>query len=287
MLGSTFYHSTIRKYVMTFGVLFNDIEIPRYDADGKLDQMLKVPLSYAKKEKVLARITADPGADRQAAVVLPRMSFELLSLEYDGDRHLNPVNKLVHRTSNTYATVFNPVPYNFNFQLHTYVKAAEDGTKIVEQYLPFFVPEFVAAAHLIPEAGTTNLPFIHTRTTLDDQGYEGNFLDRRVLVWTSEFTLKAFLWGPERDVPVIKFVNVSFYDSSSFDDIRDAVGNSSPIDRVTVRPGLAANGQPVSNVQSSVPLNQIEANDDFGYIVTDYGNLDPEEGTGGSNEPIT
>jgi hypothetical protein len=271
MFGHTWYFSTIRKYVILFGTLFNDIRITREDKNGNVVDLLKVPLSYAPKEKMLARFENDPDIDRPFATLLPRMSFEQISMEYDGSRKLPTVGKIVVKdptNPNKLKYQYNPVPYNLKFRLYVYVKNAEDGTKIIEQILPFFTPEWTVTVRLIQEMNVTmDIPVILDDIGIEDS-YNGNFQDRRALIWTLEFTVKGYIYGPIKKTAIIKFANTNFYIPSVPDgQLNTAVGNTDPVERVTIRPGLTANGQPTSNLANSISLSEIEADDDFGFII--------------------
>lgn len=272
MFGHTFYFSTIRKYVILFGTLFNDIHITRADASGNVTQLLKVPLSYAPKEKVLTRIAADPEIDKQAAILLPRMSFEMVKMEYDGSRKLPTINRMVKIDSdsaNKFKYQYNPVPYDLQFKLYIYAKNAEDGTKIVEQILPFFTPDWTTTVNLIPEMDIKmDIPVVMNNIDIQDI-YEDNYKKRDSLIWTIDFTLKGYIYGPVRTSKIIKFANTTFYIPNVDDGkLRTAIGTTDPIDRVTVKPGLTANGEPTTNNSLTIPYTEIEADDDFGYITT-------------------
>lgn len=269
MFGHTWYFSTIRKYVILFGTLFNDIHIVRTNAAGTTTHLLKVPLSYAPKEKMMARLDNDPNIDRETAVLLPRMSFEMTNVSYDGTRKLNTLGRIAVKdaSANKLKYQYNPVPYNFDFTLQIYVKNAEDGTKILEQILPFFTPEWTSTVNLIPEMNVTmDIPVVMNNISVEDT-YEGSFETRRALIWTLNFTLKGYIYGPIKKTSVIKFANTTFYiPDPRITELRDAVGNTAPNDRVTVAPGLDANGNPTSNASLSIDRNLIEADDDFGFI---------------------
>lgn len=271
MFGHTWYFSTIRKYVILFGTLFNDVRITREDKNGNVVDLLKVPLAYAPKEKMLARFENDPDINRPFATSLPRMSFEMINMSYDGSRKLHTVGRSVVKDTNTSKLKYqyNPVPYNINFRLYVYVKNAEDGTKIIEQILPFFTPDWTTTVKLIPEMEIImDIPVILNDIGMEDS-YEGNFQDRRALIWTLDFTLKGYIYGPVKKSSIIKFANTNFYIPSVPDgQLQDAVGNTPVAERTTVRPGLTANGTPTSNLSQSVALSEIEADDDFGYIIT-------------------
>lgn len=244
-----------------------------------------MPISYGPKEKVLAMVTANPELTMQSAVgTLPRISFEMTSLEFDAERMLNPittVSVVQDVVTNDYKHQFRPVPYNWNYTLWVYAKDVEDGNKVVEQILPFFTPEFPTKVEMVPEMETTiNIPVVLRSPVAPADTYEGDFVTRRILVWTLNFTMKGYVFGPITQDKVIKFANVNFY-VPTVSDLTTAIGNSTPVDRVTSQPGLTANGEATSNISLTIPYAQIHADDPYGYINIVYGNLDSQEGTGG------
>lgn len=260
MLGHNFYHQHIRNYVAMFGTLFNDVYIQRQDSE-----VLKVPIAYGPREKFLARMD-DPDF-RNQAVVLPRMSFEITSMNYDSARKLNKSTKLQYpATSNSKRlTAFNPIPYNINFELAIMVKNAEDGTRIIEQILPFFTPDFTASVILDSSMDLRyDVPLVLENHSIEDT-YEGSFETRRALIHTLQFTLKAYLLGPVTEAAVIKFANTNIY---SPDDVTTAVSNTSTqfVEQVNTTPGLTANGEPTSNSSDTVAYTEINASDDYGFI---------------------
>ena len=276
MLGHTFYHNTIRRYVILFGTLFNDIHINRVDTGGSVTQTIKVPISYGPKEKMLARLDADPNLNRPA-IVLPRMSFELTDLNYGPTRKLNTIGKIVAANPNDTNAAkyqYTPVPYDLNFILSIAVKNADDGTRILEQILPFFTPNWNSTVDLIPELGIKlDVPIVLNAVSSEDS-YEGDFEARRSIVWTLSFTMKGYIFGPTRPAngsgggQLIKLANVNFYDTSTYTNINDAVGNLDVVENITITPGMLANGSPTSNASLSVSSDQINANDNYGYIIT-------------------
>lgn len=275
MFGSTFYYSTIRKYVTLFGSLFNDIHITRTNSTGKTTQVMHVPITYGPKEKMLARVIQDPNIDRSAAIQLPIMSFEMTNFDYDGTRKLPTVGKTTVQGANNSNSNFqyNPVPYNIGFVLHIYVKNAEDGSKIVEQILPYFTPDWTVTAQLIPEMNISmDVPIILNRVTLEDS-YDGEFKDRQALIWVLDFTLKGYIYGPIKTQKIIKFVNTNLYDPEvPTGQLPEAVGVTPKIINIEVQPGLLANGSPTFNASLSIPAANITANDSFGYVtnLTEY-----------------
>ena len=268
MFNQQFYFQTIRKYVSLFGTLFDEIFISKYNnITGHLEQLIKVPVTYAPKEKMLARVGQDPDLDRPSATVtLPFISFEMTDVRYDQDRKLPTTNRISKTSSNSNALLYqyNPVPYTFGFRLYVYVKNAEDGTKIIEQILPYFTPEFSVSVNLIPEMDVTmDIPIVLHSISQEDS-YEGNFAERRALIWTLDFTLKGYIYGPIKTSAIIKFANTVTYFPSG--NIATSVGNTTFNSSTTIQPGLTANGTPTSNAAASIPVNQITANSDFGYV---------------------
>lgn len=262
MFKQPFYHATIRKYVAYFGAIFADITIQRTNSNGDTTGVLKVPLQYAIKEKMLARVLGDPNIDRKDAIALPAMSFELKSFLPDPIRRIGAVNQLVRKdpnNANAYKTLFVPVPYNFSFALYVLVKNAEDGTKIVEQIAPYFTPEWTATLELIPEMGfSQDIPIVLNTVSVQDTFTE-DYKDRVTLMYELDFTMKGYLWGPVKDKPLVKFVKTTLY----------AEDSNSAFKSFTLQPGLLANGQPTSNASLSVNTNTIFVDDNWDYAETD------------------
>jgi len=273
MFGQQFYFQTIRKYVSLFGTLFDDIIIERTDSAGNLTAVIKVPITYAPKEKMLARTQQDPNIDRPTATMtMPFMSFEMTDVRYDGSRKLKTITRsanVLANSPNTLQYQYNPVPYNFGFRLYILVKNAEDGTKIVEQILPYFTPDFTVTLELIPQMNELkDIPVVLNSITQEDT-YTGNFTERQALIWTLDFTIKGYLYGPVMNNGVIKFVFANYYTPEIPDDqLSTAVGNTAIISQTIDQPGLTANGQPTSNAAASIPVSQIQITDDYGFVIT-------------------
>ena len=262
MFGHNYYHGTIRRYVVLFGTLFNQIYINRPDSVHNETKSVKVPIAYGPKEKVLARLTADPELNRMPAIVLPRIAFEITDIQYDGSRKLNTIGKRYMPDGDNASNIkyqFNPVPYNINFSMSIMVKNADDGTRIVEQILPFFTPEWTTTVELIPEMDITmDIPLILNDVRVSDQ-YEGNFEERRSLTWDLTFTMKGYIFGPVRKAGIIKFANSNIFSTLT---------SNTQLSNINIEPGLTANGLPTSNASLSIDLSQIYPDDDFGYIIT-------------------
>ena len=269
MLSSPYYHGTLRKYVTLFGTLFNDLYINRVDSAHNVTNTIKVPLMYAPREKVLARLEADPNLQKPIATVLPRMAFEITTMTYSPARKLPTIGKntKVFDDATQLKYSYNPVPYDISFSLYIMVKNQEDGTQILEQILPYFTPEWTTTINLIPELNIVqDIPLVLLNVTPQDT-YEGNFEERRVITWTLDFIMKGYFYGPVRKSKTITLANTNFFDASRYDDIDNAVGVAPRVDGSTVEPGLTANGQPTSNASLSVDRDEITANSQYGFIV--------------------
>lgn len=267
MFRQSFYFGTLRKYVTLFGTLFDDIFITREDKDGIRQALIKVPVTYAAKEKMLSRVVSDPNIDRpMATTTLPLISFEMTNITYDGARKLNTIRRSVvsGTDANSMKYQYNPVAYNIGFRLYIYVKNAEDGTKIVEQILPYFTPDWTTSVHLIPEMNITmDIPIILNSINQEDT-YNGGFKERQAIIWTLDFTLKGYIYGPVKTGAIIKFANTILYSPSG--NLVSSVGNTSPSSYSTIQPGLTEDGKPTSNIDESIDPNFIYATSDFGYV---------------------
>ena len=214
MLGNAqFYHRTIRKMVVVFGTLFNDLEIVRYTQAGVPKEKWKVPLTYSPKERFLTAITSDPDLIKSINTVVPRMSFNLDSLEYDVQRkQISTLMNFAKSSDNTtVSTQFVPIPYNFQFSLSIYVRNTEDGTQILEQILPFFTPDFNVTVDFIPEMDQKyNVPIIldSVASTVE---YEGGMSEgsTRLILWDLTFTAKSYIWPPVNSGKYIKSANTN------------------------------------------------------------------------------
>ena len=213
MLGKHFYNESIRKTIIGFGTLFNNIELRRKDIDNNTVQTIKVPLAYGPMEKFLARIEAEPNLDqrRPTQIQLPRISFEMKGISYDPTRKLSPTQVCKSpksgETEKTYSH-YVPVPYNLDFEVSIISKNNDDAVQILEQILPFFQPYFSITINMISQTDEKkDIPILLNGVTLQDE-YEGNFTTRRTMIYTLTFVAKTYIYGPVTTSEIIKKVNV-------------------------------------------------------------------------------
>ena len=238
MLDQRFYWGTIRKAIVAFGNMFNNINVERRDADGNIIQILKVPLSYSGKSKALARIQQRPNVDdRNVQIIVPRMAFEMSTLSYDFNRKISPLqqSRAVNASTTTIDAQYAPTPYNINVQLYVYVKNQDDGLQIIEQILPYFNPDYNLTMKAIPQLNIMNdLPIILDTVSFEDN-YEGEFDDRRTIIWTLSFTMKLNFYGPVNKQGIIRKVVTSTYNDSALSQKQTTI--TVEPDPLTAKPG--------------------------------------------------
>ena len=214
MLGQQFYNETIRKVVVAFGTMFNDIHLVRKDNNGTIIQTMKVPLAYGPRQKFLVRLREDADLTKQVAVTLPRIGFEITGLSYDPARKLNRVQKFKKvkgGKSEQLDTQYMPVPYNINFQLYVLAKQSDDALQVVEQMLPYFQPDYTITINDMTNMGIKkDIPIILNSISYEDD-YQGDFTTRRAIIYTLDFTCKFYRYGPVTSSKVIKTVQVDQY----------------------------------------------------------------------------
>ena len=264
MFAQTFYHEHLRKFVVLFGTLFNELFINRVDSSNNEIYTIKVPISYSPKDKLIYRVENDPNLTKQVSMVTPRMGFELTSLNYDPTRKLNTIGRsFVKQNSdseNKLNYLYNPVPYDLYFSLYIAVKNAEDGTRILEQILPYFTPDFTVTVNLIPDMDVKlDIPTTLMSVTSADN-YDSDFKERRSLIWTLDFVMKGYIFGPIKKSGVITLANTTFYDNSIETNPDASVS-------VKVTPGQLANGSPTTDSSATISRDQISANSNWDYIV--------------------
>ena len=226
MLDQRFYWGTTRKAIVAFGNMFNSITIDRKDAAGDSQETLRIPLSYAPKSKFLSRIQQQPSLDdRPVQVVLPRMSFEMLSLSYDFNRKISPLqqNRAINSTNTTLDAQYAPTPYNIQVSLYIYAKNQDDGLQIIEQIIPYFNPDYNLTMKTIPQMGIKNdLPILLEGISFEDT-YDGDFSDRRSIIWTLNFTMKLNYYGPINRQGVIKKVIANTYSNEALTEKQSSI----------------------------------------------------------------
>ena len=250
MFGNYFYNESMRRMTIGFGQIFNNIQIKRKNDAGKVIQTIRVPLAYGPKEKFLVRLDQQSSLDnREFAITLPRMGFEISSIAYDPTRKLTRIQKFKQVKSGKEGKVldfnYTPVPYNISYNLFSFTASAEAGLQIIEQILPFFQPDFTVTINAIPTLNIKrDIPIILNSVNYEDT-YSGDFTTRRAVIYTLNFTAKTYLFGPSTSQKVIKTVQTDQYSDT------DTV-NKARESRIIVVPAPTT----------------ADADDDFGFTTT-------------------
>ena len=189
MFENHFYNESTRRMVSVFGSIFNDMEVVKKDGSGKILQKIKVPLGYAPRTKVLARLN-EQTTGPNIALKLPRMSFEISSMEYDSNarvsKHKN-YTKVVTGDTLQLNKLGAPAVYKVGFELNLLAKTQDEALQILEQILPMFQPEYTVTIKDIPSMDiTTDTPIVLESVTMNDD-YEGDLITRRAIVYTLVF----------------------------------------------------------------------------------------------------
>ena len=209
-----FYHEILRKTIISFGTLFNGITVKTTDG-GTIVNATKVPLAYGPTQKFLARLTQSPDLNKATAITLPRMSFEFTGLTYDPSRKVTTTQKFLVKdpvTNKNTSKAYMPVPYNMQFELAIMCKLNDDALQIVEQILPYFQPAYTVTVNLVGSINEKrDIPIILENVTMQDD-YEGDFMERRVLLYTLRFSAKTYLFGPVSSATedIIRAVKVNY-----------------------------------------------------------------------------
>lgn len=247
-----FYHRTLRRCVVAFGNLFNQIILVKY-AKGTFDEIerITVPISYSGNENFAQRLLGNPDIPTAVQIKLPRMSFEMTGISYDPSRKMSSFNDECATINGVKSTVQSPTPYNIQFELNIYVRNMEDGTQIVEQILPYFNPDYTLAMTYIDEMNLVkNTPIILDEIT-HSNGFEGDRETVRYVNWRLTFTMKTYMYGPVSPRSLIRQVNANTYVVGTDTDFADA-------------PDLAANTSFMSITVKPDPINA-DPDDAYGF----------------------
>lgn len=266
-----FYHKTIFKSVATFGTLFNDITVKRKTSNGNTVKELKVPLSYGPRSKFLSKIEE---TGKNTAITLPRLSFEMSGFSYDSQRKLNSLGVRYNKTeTGSEKSMYNPVPYNIGFSLNVYVEHFDEGLQIIEQIVPFFSPYLNIPSKLVyDDMGIVDdVPVLLNDVSLEES-YEGQFQDKRVIMWNLSFTLKTNIFKPVKESELIRQVETNIISTPTGDSgevtpqEKQQAQESGVKSKSITKPGLTDQGEPTTKESESIPKEEIEADDNYGFI---------------------
>jgi len=187
MLGTYYYHEIVRRTIIAFGTLFNEIDIKHQTAAGGAFSTVRVPIAYGPTEKFLARLEQKPDLRKRVAITLPRLAFEMDGISYDPSRKVSTMQTFKAFTkdgSKSARKVFMPVPYNLSFKLYAMTQYNEDSLQIIEQILPYFQPSFNLTVDLVKAIGEKrDIPMVLESVTFDDN-YDSGYDQKRIITHT-------------------------------------------------------------------------------------------------------
>ena len=281
-----FKHLLLRRYLLSFGSLFDNITLTREDNTGDEVYRQVVPLEYGPKERWLTRFTQDPDLTRGVGQIVPRLSYEMSGLSYDGARKLNSLEKLTYVGSSPSdrARLYVGTPYTLGVRLSILTKLQQDGMQIVEQILPYFTPDYpIAVEPLDNYPDLVDVVPITLQSVSQTDNYEGNFETRRIIVWDLDFAMKVYFYGPIRQKARIQKVIVNLYNSNSADLAAPDANTSSPQIAITVVPSvsLSASASP-STEETAVVLGRDAA---ITTVIEDFGKFAPSLSPSASVSP--
>lgn len=218
MFGNHFYHERIKRSVAAFGSLFNNINVIRKQTSGNVVSQIRVPLSYAPKRKFIEdlkeRLKNEEQTDQVIAITLPRMSFEIIGMNYDPSRQLPKTNACIvaGQTPSTRGKIFTKTPYNIQFQLNIYAKNHDDALQVVEQIFPYFTPQYTLSLRPLDDYPTIvdDIPLVMNAVSFSDD-YEGVMEQRRTIIYTLDFEMKLDFYGPQVESAIIEQADVEYF----------------------------------------------------------------------------
>ena len=274
-----FYNEILRRTIISFGTLFNNISIQHKDSSDSVASVVKVPLAYGPTQKFLARIEQSPDLNKPSAITLPRMSFEFTGLTYDPSRKVTTTTAFTLKDPNDGSEsrkTYMPVPYNMQFELSIMTKLNDDALQIVEQILPYFQPAYNLSVELVEAIQEKrDIPVVLENITMQDD-YEGDFTQRRVLLYTLRFTAKTYLFGPSSSATkdIIKKATVSYLTGADLSNTTREVSYS-----VVPRAIKNYTGDPATTISADITAatKTFEVADVSGLTAKSYVDLNGEQ----------
>jgi len=200
-----YFFNSLRKAIVQFLDIFNNIEIARYEDDGTITDYIKVPIRLGHKDKLYDWIS-----NRKNDIYMPIIGVSIDGLEYQSERqgNINEGFNVIKEAESL--NIPTPTPYNMNFTLNILTKQMVDSDQILEQILPFFNP------HIYQKVYIEELDFAYDmRVLLDSVDFESDTElseeEYRMVTWTMSFKALVYLFKPTSDLEVVKKVITNTY----------------------------------------------------------------------------
>jgi hypothetical protein len=212
-IEQSYYNKTLKKLVVAFGSIFNEIYLSRYDSSNVLSEQIRIPLTYGPKEKFVRRLTeASSISDgTKLGITLPVIGFTITNIVYDPTRKINKLKKVVTSSNNSTKRMWSEIPYNIDFGVYVFTRTIDDNFQIIEQIVPNFTPDFTVTINFNELNTKVDVPFqLNTVQTMED--FEGTYATRRSVSSTLTFTAKSYIYGKikENAYGPIEDVDINF-----------------------------------------------------------------------------
>lgn len=231
-----FFHDLTRKYQLIFGSLFTDLQIQRLRDDGKSLNFITVPLLHSPKEKFIQRLEGDiepedydnleagvqsASTRRRIAISLPIIAYEMVDMQYDGSRKIAK-NQYIrsNQVGNLAEKIYTPAPYILTFEVNIATKTQNEMLQIIEQIIPGFTPDVNITLKGL-NGVEYDVPITFTGLFRNDT-YTGAFEERRQIMWTLNFTMKAYYFSPQNKKSIILDVNSPIFNMADDGDLADS-----------------------------------------------------------------
>ena len=246
---SSFNNKSIRKMVVAFGSLFDEIYVIRKNDTTGDEEKIKVPITFSSKEKFLKRLQNNSSiTDKvKTQINLPYISFEIVNIIYDPSRKRNKLltstNSEVDSNGEIISTskTFSETPIAINFNIYFYSRSLDEVFQIVEQILPYFNPEFNIRINFNEVFKNVNVPISYREFRLLDD-HEGSFGNRRTVIGVMSFLASSFIFGEIKEMNLI----------DSIDDTVIILDPADPTDPPPIEGSIIIN-ESLGSIQYSLP----------------------------------
>lgn len=198
-----FYNKSLRKLVVGFGALFNNLYVNHANPDNANTPLtIRVPITYAPQEKFIRRFLEPSSIDDTTRIEnqLPRMSYIMTTVAPDSTRRRNKFSPIFgspqsgQNCIDSGQLINEQIPVNVGFSLFIYTRHIDDTLQIVEQIIPYFNPDHIIELDLNDIQYNVKIPLIMTSSNITER-YDGDFGNRRVNISSISFMAKSYIYG--------------------------------------------------------------------------------------------
>lgn len=207
-MDNYFYYQMIRKHIIQFCNVFNNVKIAKLNADGSVQKQIQVPLKLSSKQKFYYWCFHG----KNELKMFPMMAVNFTGMQPNfPERGFNSNNiKLRDIESQHYSY---PVPWDYSFDLYIAANYFIEVDQILEQILPWFTP-YIMINIEIPEINNNLDVKITCDTVSQDKTVEIPEDGYRAINWTLSFTAKGYLMRPVNDSNIIEKIHLNYINNN-------------------------------------------------------------------------